>query len=40
MAGDVAENSKLKALIAEAKASGGSELANTQPFILRLCEAL
>jgi hypothetical protein len=31
---------KLDALIAEAKASGGSELANFQPFILGLCEAL
>lgn len=31
---------KLTALIAEAKASGGSELANYQLFILGLCEAL
>jgi hypothetical protein len=31
---------KLEALIAEAKASGGSELANYQLFIERLCIAL
>ncbi|WP_018429738.1 DNA methyltransferase [Hoeflea sp. 108] len=31
---------KLETLIAEAKASGGSELANYQLFILGLCEAL
>lgn len=31
---------KLDVLIAEAKASGGSELANYQLFILGLCEAL
>lgn len=31
---------KLEALITEAKASGGSELANFQPFIIGLCEAL
>lgn len=31
---------KLEALIAEAKASGGSELANYQLFILGLCEVL
>ncbi|MBS3650814.1 class I SAM-dependent DNA methyltransferase [Pseudaminobacter sp. 19-2017] len=31
---------KLEALITEAQASGGSELANFQPFILGLCEAL
>ena len=31
---------KLAALITEAKASGGSELANYQLFILGLCEAL
>lgn len=35
-----ADNEKLAALIAEAKASGGSELANYQLFILGLCEAL
>ena len=31
---------KLEALITEAKGSGGSELANFQPFIIGLCEAL
>ncbi|MET4752568.1 DNA methyltransferase [Bradyrhizobium sp. RT11b] len=39
--GDVlADNEKLETLIAEAKASGGSELANYQLFIERLCIAL
>jgi hypothetical protein len=33
-------NEKLEALIAEAKASGGSELANYQLFVERLCVAL
>lgn len=31
---------KLNALIAEAKASGGSELANYQLFVIKLCDAL
>jgi hypothetical protein len=30
----------LSALIADVKASGGSEIANTQPFVERLCRAL
>jgi hypothetical protein len=30
----------LSILIADVKASGGSEIANTQPFIERLCAAL
>lgn len=34
------DHQKLDALIAEAKASGGSELANYQLFVLGLCEAL
>lgn len=34
------DTEKLDALIAEAKASGGSELANYQLFVLGLCEAL
>lgn len=34
------DTGKLDALIAEAKASGGSELANYQLFVLGLCEAL
>ncbi|MGY3694019.1 hypothetical protein ACVIGA_004099 [Bradyrhizobium sp. USDA 3240] len=34
------DNDRLEALIAEAKASGGSELANYQLFIERLCIAL
>lgn len=36
----VVDTEKLDALIIEAKASGGSELANYQLFILGLCEAL
>jgi hypothetical protein len=30
----------LSTLIADVKASGGSEIANTQPFVERLCRAL
>jgi hypothetical protein len=40
MSGDAIDHAKLDVLIAESKASGGSELANYQLFVVRLCEAL